>query len=72
MSCNLGGIERTIRIVLGVVLIAIGYVVDVPYAVAVVAYLMGAIALATGALGFCPAWKLFGINTCHTRIPAKG
>jgi hypothetical protein len=25
---------------------------------------MGTIALVTGALGFCPLWSLFGINTC--------
>lgn len=72
MACNLGGIERAIRLVLGIALIAVGYFVAIPQSAAVAAYLVGAIALVTGIAGFCPAWKLFGINTCGTNTPAKG
>lgn len=71
MTCNVGSLERTIRIVLGVTLIAVGYLAELPTAGAMVAYVVGAIALVTGAVGFCPAWKLFGINTCPTNPSAK-
>lgn len=71
MTCNVGGIERPIRIVLGIALIAVGYFAEFPAAGAMVAYLVGVIALVTGAVGFCPAWKLLGINTCPTNPPAK-
>jgi hypothetical protein len=67
MACNLGGIERTIRIVLGLILIAAGYYAAIPEGAAVAVYLIGAVAVVTGAAGFCPAWKLFGLNTCGTK-----
>lgn len=67
MTCNVGGIERTIRIGLGLALIAIGYLAGLPTTGAIATYLIGAIALITGAVGFCPAWKLFGVNTCPGR-----
>lgn len=72
MTCNLGGIERTIRVVLGIVLIAVGYRVVMPEGAAIAVYLVGAIALITGLAGFCPAWKLFGLNTCRTKETVKG
>jgi hypothetical protein len=50
---------------LGVILIAVGYFSDIPGGWAAVAYLVGAVAVVTAAAGFCPAWKLLGINTCR-------
>jgi hypothetical protein len=35
------------------------------------AYLFGAVALVTGAIGYCPAWSIFGINTCSTPPAGK-
>ena len=67
MNCNVGGTERGIRIVLGIVLIGAGAFAGLPDAGMYAAYVVGAVALVTGAIGFCPAWQLFGINTC----PAK-
>jgi hypothetical protein len=71
MTCNLGGIERTIRIVLGLVLIAIAYATTVPTPAALALYFAGAILVMTAAVGFCPAWKLFGINTCDRTVTTK-
>ncbi len=67
MSCNVGGIERTIRILLGLALLAVAYLVALPGWGMGVAYVAGFVALVTGAIGFCPAWKLFGLNTCPTK-----
>lgn len=67
MTRNLGNIERGIRAVLGIVLIAVGYTAGISQEAAIAVYVVGAIALVTGAVGFCPAWKLFGINTCPTK-----
>ena len=64
MACNVGGIERPIRIVLGIVLIGIGAFGDLPSIGMGITLAIGAIALVTGAIGFCPVWSLFGINTC--------
>lgn len=64
MTCNVGGIERPIRIVLGILLIGIGAFADLPPLGTGTVLVLGTIALATGAIGFCPVWRLFGINTC--------
>jgi hypothetical protein len=63
MTCNVGGIERSIRIVLGVLLIGIGAFAELPLVGMGLTMAVGTIALVTGAIGFCPAWSLFGINT---------
>jgi len=72
MTCNVGNVERMIRVVLGIALIGIGYFTELPSWGAVAAYVVGAVALITSAWGFCPAWKLFGINTCPAKTAAKG
>ncbi len=64
MTCNLGAMERAIRLGLGIILIAVGYFSALSGAAAAAVYLIGAVAIVTAAAGFCPAWKLFGINTC--------
>lgn len=64
MTRNLGAIERAIRAVLGVGLVGTGFLANLPGWATAVVYLVGAVMLATSAIGFCPAWKLFGINTC--------
>jgi hypothetical protein len=67
MSCNVGGIERPIRIVLGIVLLGIGGFAGLPPVGTGVALVAGTIALVTGAIGYCPLWALFHINTCPTK-----
>lgn len=64
MTCNVGGIERPIRIVLGILLIGIGVFAALPPVGMGIILGVGTIALVTGAIRFCPAWSLFGINTC--------
>ena len=72
MGCNIGGVERTIRIILGVILLLVGYLAGLPTWGTVAAYLLGAVALVTGAVRFCPLWFALGINTCAAEAPAKG
>lgn len=64
MTCNVGGIERPIRILLGILLIGLGAFAGLPPVGTGIMLAVGTIALVTGAIGFCPAWSLFGINTC--------
>lgn len=64
MRCNVGGIEKPIRIVAGVLLIGIGLFAGLPAAGTGGALAVGAILLLTGAIGFCPLTALLGINTC--------
>jgi uncharacterized membrane protein HdeD (DUF308 family) len=66
MTKNVGGAERGIRLVIGIVLLALGFLHVVTGTMAIVAYIVGAVALITGLVQYCPAWTLFGINTCPT------
>ena len=71
MRRNLGNIERAIRVALGIVLVSVGYMADLSQGAAIAAYAVGVIALGTAALGFYPAWKLVGINTCQTKASGR-
>ena len=63
MSRNVGGIERTIRFLIGVALFAGAFFHVVVGTWAIVAYVLCAIAVVTALIGFCPAWAVFHINT---------
>lgn len=65
MVKNVGGVERAVRLVIGVALLALGFLHVVTGTLAIVAYVVGAVALITGLVRFCPAWSIFGINTCR-------
>lgn len=59
---NVGGIDRILRIVVGLALLA-GFFLnaDATYRWA---YLIGVVPLLTGLMGSCPAYSIFGFNTC--------
>ena len=54
MTCNVGGVERPIRIVVGIALLGIGAFAGLPPVGTGIALVVGTIALVTGAIGFCP------------------
>lgn len=58
MKLNVGGIDRVLRILAGLGLIAWAAVGGPVWA------WIGVVPLATGAIGFCPVYPLLGINTC--------
>ena len=58
MCFNVGTVDKVVRVILGVVLIAYG-VVAPNYIVAVI----GAVPLLTAIFGFCPLYLPFKINT---------
>ncbi len=56
---NVGSYDRPLRIIVGIVLIALVFVgPKTPWG------WLGLIPLVTGLIGFCPLYKIFGINTC--------
>ena len=59
MTQNSGGIDKILRIVVGVVLIALTVMGVLP----VWGYI-GIVPLATGLMGWCPLYPLIGLNTC--------
>lgn len=62
MTCNIGKTERALRVAVGVILVIIGIVTSGSQAVIV--GVIGLIPLGTGLVGNCPAYTLFGINSC--------
>ncbi|TAJ07964.1 MAG: DUF2892 domain-containing protein [Nitrospirae bacterium] len=71
MTCNVGGIERPIRIGLGAGLLGLGAFGGLSTIAMTAALVVGGVALVTGLIGYCPAWTLLGINTCPTKQPDK-
>jgi hypothetical protein len=61
MQKNVGGFDRTVRIIAGIVLIALGIFKILPYA-AIIA-IFGAFILLTGLMGFCILYVPLGIST---------
>ena len=59
---NVGGIDRVVRIVLGLALIAIVFVgPQTPWG------WIGVVPLLTGLMRTCPLYTLIGVNTCPRR-----
>lgn len=61
MKANVGGMDRGLRIVVGLVLIALA----ATGTVGAWGYI-GVVPLLTGLIGWCPAYLPFGIKTCKT------
>lgn len=59
MKINEGKVDRILRVVLGVGLLSLIFVGP-----QTMWGLIGLVPLFTGALGFCPLYKVFGFNTC--------
>jgi hypothetical protein len=59
VTCNVGGIDRALRAIVGIALISLYFVgPQTPWG------LVGLIPLATAIVGWCPPYALFGISTC--------
>ncbi|MBU3599572.1 DUF2892 domain-containing protein [Polynucleobacter sp. 30F-ANTBAC] len=59
MQANVGGIDRTLRIAVGALLV----ILAITNVIGMWGWL-GLIPLATGVFRFCPAYPLLGIKTC--------
>jgi hypothetical protein len=66
-NCNMvtrneGNVDRALRIIAGLALVSLVFVgPQTPLG------WIGLVPLATGLIGWCPAYRLFGINTCPRR-----
>lgn len=62
MKLNVGRIDRTLRIVAGLVLVALAATGTVG-----LWGWIGVVPLVTGLAGWCPAYSLLGIDSCKVR-----
>ncbi len=61
MKANVGGIDKILRIVLGLALVAWAVLGGPVWA------WIGIVPLGTGLVGFCPLYPLIGISTCTAK-----
>nr|WP_197412410.1 DUF2892 domain-containing protein [Novosphingobium sp. Fuku2-ISO-50] len=62
MMRNEGSVDRLLRVIVGLVLLALVFVgPKTPLG------WIGIVPLLTGVIGFCPAYRIFGISTCSAR-----
>jgi len=62
MTSNVGGIDRGLRILVGLILIALVFVgpkTNWGW--------LGVVPLFTGLIGWCPPYAIFGFNTCSVK-----
>ncbi|MEL7895671.1 DUF2892 domain-containing protein [Vreelandella neptunia] len=62
MNSNVGGIDKILRILVGIVLIVLALTGTIG-----LWRWIGVLPLATGLFNFCPAYKLLGVNTCKVK-----
>lgn len=65
MKVNVGSVDRIVRVVLGLVIIAAGIKLHAWWGA------LGALPLLTGVFAVCPAYLPFGLSTCAPKAPAK-
>ncbi len=66
MKTNVGTFDRIARVVIGLALVALALTGTIG------AWgWIGVVPLLTGSIGFCPAYKLIGLNTCPVARPGK-
>ncbi|WP_022703487.1 YgaP family membrane protein [Pseudorhodobacter ferrugineus] len=63
---NVGGIDRVLRIAVGVALLAAFFLMP-GFGFRWVFVVLGVIALGTGLTRTCPAYSIFGISSCTMR-----
>ncbi len=65
MKANVGRTERLIRVVVGVVIVAVGVVYGSWWGA------VGLVPIVTGLIGWCPPYALLGIDTCPKAAAKK-
>jgi hypothetical protein len=71
MTRNEGTIDRAIRVVASFALGAAAFATGLDSALGIVLAVLAVIMLATGATGFCPLYRVFGLNTCPRTSKAQ-
>jgi len=61
MKANVGSVDRTIRIIIGLAIIVIGFIMQSWWG------LIGILPLATGLVSRCGLYTVLGINTCKIK-----
>lgn len=69
MGRNESNIDRIIRVVVAVAAVAIALAIGAGSVGGIILLVVAAVMLVTAAVGFCPLYRVLGVNTC--KIPTK-
>lgn len=69
MATNEGTVDRIIRVVLGIAALAGAFAVGLGGVGGVLLLVVGGVLALTGAIGFCPLYRVLGISTCPAPKP---
>ncbi len=64
MTRNVGSVDRIVRALVGIVLVALWVFGITQGTLAVILGIVGIVLVATSAISFCPLYGIFGIRTC--------
>ena len=67
MKANVGTVDRVLRLAVGAAVIAFGYMGGLASPWNVVAIGAGSVFVLTALIKFCPAYVIFGMNTCSSK-----
>ena len=64
MKKNMGGVDRTVRIIVALVIGVLTFAGVLHGTLAVILLVFAVVFLLTSFVSFCPVYALFGINSC--------
>ncbi len=67
MKKNMGSIDKTIRIIIAVVVAGLYYGNIISGTLGIVLLVLAGVFVLTSLVSFCPLYTLFGISTCPTK-----
>jgi len=67
MKANLGGLDKSVRLVAGIALLLAGFLAGIAEPWNFVAMGAGAVFSLTSSISFCPLYAIFGINSCPVK-----
>lgn len=63
MKINESNVDRIVRVVAGLIILALGWLEIVPGTLGLIFKILGFVPLLTGLVGFCPLYSLFNFRT---------
>lgn len=67
MKKNMGNTDKTIRILVAVVIAGLYFGNVITGTLAIVLMVLAVVFLLTSLIGFCPLYAIFGMNTCGVK-----
>jgi uncharacterized membrane protein YtjA (UPF0391 family) len=64
MPKNMGAIDKSLRLIVAVIAIALGVTGVLTGTAAIIAYVVAGVFVLTSLVSFCPLYRLVGLRTC--------